>query len=61
MQDAIGRLAERLGNRELIHLLVVALLQVNDFTFGGAGDQDHRKTVRGCMRERRQAIEESGR
>ncbi len=30
----IGRLAERLGDGELVHLLVVALLQVDDLALG---------------------------
>ena len=30
MQHAVSRLAQRLGDRELVHLFVVALLQVDD-------------------------------
>ena len=36
VQNAEGSLAERLGDRELIHFLVVALLQVDDLTLGRA-------------------------
>ena len=61
MQDAECRLAERLGDGELVHLLVVALLQIDDLALGRAGDQDHRKAVGRGMRERGQAVEEAGR
>ena len=61
MQHAIGRLAERLGDRELIHFLIVALLQVDDLALGRAGDQDHREAVGGGVRERREPIEEARR
>jgi hypothetical protein len=59
MQHAERRLAERLGNRELIHLLIVALLQVDDLALGRAGDQDHREAVGGGVRERGQAVEKA--
>ena len=52
MQDAERRLAQRLGDGELVHLLVVALLQVDDLALGGAGDQDHREAVGGGVRQR---------
>ena len=58
---AIGRLAERLGDRELIHLLVVALLEVDDLALRGARHQDHREAVGGRVRERGEAIEEARR
>jgi hypothetical protein len=61
MQDAVGRLAHRLGDGELIHLLVVALLQVDDLPLRGARDQDHREAVRGGVRECGQAIEKAWR
>ena len=61
MQHAERRLAERLGDRELIHLLIVALLQVDDLALGGAGDQDHREAVGGGVGKRGQAVEEAGR
>ncbi len=61
MQHAERRLAQRLGDGELIHLFIIALLQVDDFALGRARDQDHRKTVGGGVRQRGQAIEEAGR
>ena len=61
MQHAERRLAERLGDRELIHLLVVALLQIDDLALGRARNQDHREAVGGGMGERGQAVEEPGR
>src|SRR5262249_57286842 len=45
MQDTVGRFTERLRNGELVHLFIVALLQINDLTLGRAADQDHRKAV----------------
>jgi hypothetical protein len=36
MQHAEGRLAQRLGDRELVHLFVVALLQVDNLALGRA-------------------------
>ena len=61
MQHAERRLAQRLGDGELVHLLVVALLQVDDFALGRARDQDHRKTIGGGVSQRREAVEEAGR
>ena len=46
-QDTVGRFTERLRNGELVHLFIVALLQIHDLTLGRAADQDHRKAV-GC-------------
>ena len=60
MQHAEGRLAERLGDRQLVHLLVVALLQVDDLALGRAADQDHRKAVGRGIGQRRQAVEKAG-
>ena len=34
VQHAESRLAERLGNSQLIHLFVIALLQINDLALG---------------------------
>jgi hypothetical protein len=56
-----GRLAQRLGDGELVHLLIVALLQIDDLALRGAGDQDHRKTIGGGVRKRSQAVEEARR
>ena len=61
MQHAERGLAQRLGDGELIHFLVVALLQVDDLALGRARDQDHRKAVGGGVRQRGQAVEEAGR
>ncbi len=61
VQHAERRLAQRLGDRELVHLLVVALLQVDDLALGRARDQDHREAVGGGVGERGQAVEEAGR
>jgi hypothetical protein len=60
MQHAERGLTQRLGDRELIHFLVVALLQVDDLALGRAGDQDHREAVGGGMGQRRKAVEEAG-
>jgi hypothetical protein len=60
MQHAEGRLAERLGDRQLVHLFVVALLQVDDLALGRAADQDHRKAIGRGIGERRQAVEKAG-
>ena len=61
MQHAERRLAQRLGDRELVHLLIVALLQVDDLALRRARDQDHRETVGGGVGQRGQAVEEAGR
>ena len=60
MQHAERRLAERLGDRQLVHLFVVALLQVDDLALGRAADQDHRKAVGRGIGQRRQTVEEAG-
>jgi hypothetical protein len=61
MQHAERGLAQRLGDRKLVHLLVVALLQVDDLALARAGDQDHREAVGGGVGQRREAIQETGR
>ena len=61
VQHAEGRLAERLRDRELIHFLIVALLQVDDLALRRAGDQDHREAVRGGVGQCGQAVQEAGR
>ena len=61
MQHAERRLAQRLGDGELVHLLVVALLQVDDLALGRARDQDHREAVGRGVRQRGQPVEEAGR
>ena len=59
MQHAVRRFAEWLGDRELIHFLVVALLQIDDLALGRARNQDHRKAIGRGMSERGQAVEEA--
>ena len=61
MQHAEGRLAQRLRDGELVHLLVVALLQVDDLALGRARDEDHREAVRGGVRQRHEAVKKAGR
>ena len=61
VQHAEGRLAQRLGDGELIHFLVVALLQIDDLAFRRAGNLDHRETVRRGVGERGQSVQEAGR
>ena len=61
VQHAERGLAQRLGDGELVHLLVVALLQVDDLALARAADQDHREAVRGRVGQRGQAVEEAGR
>ncbi len=61
MQHAESRLAERLGDRQLVHLFVVALLQVDDLALRRARDQDHREAVGRGVSKRRQTVEKTGR
>jgi hypothetical protein len=61
MQHAIRRLGNRPGDRELVHLLVVALLQVHDLALARAADQDHGKAVHRRVREGVEAVQEAGR
>ena len=61
VQHAERGLAERLGDRELVHLLIVALLQVDDLALGRARDQDHREAVGGGVGQRGEAVEEARR
>ena len=60
MQHAERRLTEGLGNRQLVHLFVVALLQIDDLALGRAADQDHRKAVGRRIGQRGQTVEEAG-
>ncbi len=61
VEHAIGGLAQGLGDRELVHLLVVALLQVDDLALARAADEDHREAVGRRVGERGQAVEEARR
>ena len=40
------------GSSELIHLFIVALLQINNLTLAGAADQDHGEAVDSGVRQR---------
>ena len=59
VQDPERGLGVRPGDGELVHLLVVALLQVDDLALARAADEDHRKAVGGGVGERRQSVHES--
>ena len=60
VQDSERGLGVRPGDCDLVHLLVVALLQVDDLALARAADQDHREAVGGGIGERRQAVEKAG-
>src|SRR5207302_740902 len=59
VQDAERGLGVRPGDCELVHLLVVALLQVDDLALARAADEDHREAIGGGVGERRQSIEKA--
>ncbi len=59
MQHAEGGLAERFGDGELVHLLIVALLQIDDLALGRTGYQDHREAVGGGVCQRGQTVEKT--
>ena len=59
MQHPKGRFAQRLGNRQLVHLFVIALLQIDNLALAGAADQNHRKAIGGGIGQRRQAIQKA--
>ena len=61
MQDTVGGLAVRTGDGKLVHLLIIAALQIDDLALGGTGNQDHRPAIRRGVRQRGQAIEEARR
>ena len=61
VQHAKGRLAQRLGDGELVHLLIVALLKIDDLAFRRAADENHREAVGRRVGERGQAVEEARR
>ena len=60
VQDPERGLGVRPRDGELVHLLVVALLQVDDLALARAADEDHRKAVGGGVGERRQSVEKAG-
>jgi hypothetical protein len=53
--------ALQVADGELVHLLIVALLQVDDFALGRARDQDHRETVGRGVGQGREPVQEAGR
>ena len=61
MQNAESRLAQRLGNGELVHFFVVALLQIDDLALGRTTDQNHREAVGRRIGQRRQTVEKARR
>src|SRR6267143_1268252 len=60
VQHAEGGLGERSGDGQLVHLFVVALLQVDDLALAGAADEDHREAIGGGVGQCGQAVEEAG-
>jgi len=52
---------QRLGDRQLVHLFVITLLQIDDLTLGRARDQDHREAVGRGIGQRRQTVEKARR
>ena len=61
VQDAERRFAQRLGNRQLVHLFVIALLQIDDLALAGAADQNHGEAIGRGIGQGRQAIEKARR
>ena len=61
MQDAERRFAQRLGNRQLVHLFVIALLQIDDLALAGAADQNHRKAIGRGVGQGGQAVQKARR
>ena len=55
----VGRLGEHLGRRQLVHLLVVAALEVDEMPLAGAGDLNHREAVGGGIGQRDESVEEA--
>ena len=58
--DAVGRLGKGPGGGELIHLLVIALLQIDDRAVARPADEDHRETVGRGVGQRDEAVHEAG-
>jgi hypothetical protein len=61
MQNAVGRLAQRLGDGQLVHLFIVALLKVDDLALRRARNQDHRPAVGGGVAQRNKPIQKAWR
>ena len=58
--DAIRRLGIGARGGELVHLLVIALFEIDDRAVGGAADQHHRKAVRRRVGQRDEAVQKAG-
>ena len=58
--DPVGRLGKGPGGGELVHLLVIALLEIDDRAVARPADQDHRETVGRGVGQRDQPVEEAG-
>src|SRR5690606_36453164 len=56
--DKEGCLTERTCDVQLVHFFVVTLLQVDDFTLGRTGDQNHREAVGGGVGQSGNAVQE---
>ena len=56
---SVGRLGEEPGGGQLVHLLVVAPLQVDEVALAGAGDLHHREAVGGGVGECDESVEEA--
>src|SRR5690606_19529416 len=61
VQNPESGFTERFSDGQLIHLFVVALLQVDDLALAGAADQDHGPAVGRGVRQRNQAVQEARR
>ena len=58
--DAVGRLGIGPGGGELVHLLVIALFEIDDRAVGRAADQDHREAVGRRVGQRDQPVQKAG-
>ena len=61
VQDTERRFAQRLGNRQLVHFFVIALLEVNDLALAGAADQNHREAIGRGIGQGSQAVQKARR
>jgi hypothetical protein len=61
VQYAEGRLRQWLGDGQLVHLLVITLLQIDDLALAGAADEDHREAVGRGIGQSGEAVEEARR
>ena len=59
MQNTEGGLAEWFGDGQLVHLFIVALLEVHDLALTRAADKNHGEAVGRCIRKRCKAIEKA--